>query len=317
MKRYQSKTMNKILTISACVLMMVVTLTSCHYKDFDEYPGNVPVKFVFSYDSLEFKPGMMRMLICPKEGQFTEPLVNDFRDSTTVSIPLGSYRVVSYSNDSEILRSSRANDQDGNLLITTGLADRTKFHVPDSLASWEFYDYPDRVAAYIDDSVSIVWNDERTLLSDNTFLLIPHEITKSVTIEIDGMRGMQWLTGVTFSLDGCNTDYYPAADSPGKETGSIVCSDASVNFKDSVITTQFHIFGLPKTQGNTLHLFLSGNGFSHTLWFDIDGKVQYLNNHGDMLIRLTTDFDVRSVAPHNNFDVGIDEWRTDSVDIKM
>lgn len=295
---------------------MAALLSSCYYKDFGTYHGTVPVKFVFDYDSIDFRPQMMRLVVYPLDGQFTEPMVRDFRDTLTVNLPAGHYRVAAFNDDSGILRYSDYDTMDGKVTISSGIADKNKTLKLDTIPGATFYDYPDRVATVYEPSLDIAMPTDNT--EAITVHLLPTEATSQVHVTISGMRHMNLLQQVELCLDSCYVAYYVSAQAAAPPIAFVVSPDARIAAEDNVLTANFNIFGLPTDDGHTLRLILNGMGFSHILNFGLDGKIERRAGSRDVWINLCTDFDIDKLVPKGSgFDVDVDEWTTDSAELKL
>lgn len=304
-----------------------MTLVSCQYKDFDELndvPDNettVQAKFIFDYSKLGFQPKVMRLVLYPLDGQFTNPMIRDVKDSITVKLLKGRYGAVAFNEDNSILLFSGYNTMQGNTKVTTGYADKSRLALLDTLTNAVFYDFPERTAVFYCDSIRLgeESTDSRAVnIIRNRITFVPYETTRNVDVRIEGMKNMQYLTSVVFCLDGCYTEYYIKEKSTGTATGFIVSPDFKVDLSDSILSGNYYIFGLSPITRHTLHVILGGEGFSHVLNFDLIDNVKYADNGFDIQIRLQSDFDVYSLVPRSGgFNLDVHDWTTDSTDVKL
>lgn len=309
--------MKNVLSISKICFAMVIALSavSCQYKelDVDDALPKTPATFIYDYSLLSFEPGMMRLIITPMEGQFTSPMLRDFKDSLAINLPYGQYKIVSFNNDSEKLYYSGMYSLTDRPAILSSAASASKYGIKSSRTGDVYYDYPDRVAI-ASDTIKVV---NRKGINENIFVIRPVEITKGITIEVRGIKNLTLLHEAKFLLDNCSVEYYPVEGTVGNEKGTVVSTDFDIDLSSGEVSTDFYVFGLtPETKH--LDLILSGNGFSNTLTFDLDGRIQYDEATGRILILLETDFDLADVAPKGSFfDMHVDEWETDSVDVNL
>lgn len=297
---------------------MAAVLSSCQYKDFDDGSTTArPVKFVYDYSSLDFSPKMMRLVIYPLDGQFSRPVVRDFRDSLTVSLPPGRYSVVAFNNDSEILRYSGYEELQGNVKITSGLADTTKLAGLRTRAEAAYYDYPDPTAVVYNNTVTVAGGI--FLGEEQRVTLTPTRATHYVDVQIEGMQNLHLLTGITFSLDGCYVEYFPTERGCGSAKASVVSHDVFKNPDERLIYATFSVFGLDLGETHTLRMLVEGANFRKVFSCNLDGdKLHYADNGWDYIIRLKCDFDIKDLVPvRGTFDVKVDDWNDVNVDIIM
>lgn len=303
---------------SILCLLLAAAMSACQYKDLDDGSATArPVTFVYDYSSLDFSPQMMRLVLYPLDGQFAAPMVRDFRDSLTVSIPPGRYSVVAFNDDSEILRYSGYEQLQGNVKITSGLADTTKIAGLRTRAEADYYDYPDPTAAVYDNSIVVAGGIYRD--TGQRVTLTPKRVTHYVDMQIEGMQNLQLLTGITVSIDGCYVEYFPTERGCGSAKANVVSHDVNKNSDGKLIYGTFSVFGLNLNEGHTLRMLVEGANFRKVFSCELDGdKLHYADNGWDYVIRLKCDFDIKDLVPVKGaFNVNVDDWNDVNVDIIM
>lgn len=305
--------MRRRLMSMALTLLAVVSLASCHYKDFDEdFLDSAPVRIVADWQGADFRPGL-RLVICPLDGQFSRPYIVDMRDSATLSLPVGRYRIVAFNSSSDILRVTGLDDLSGNVEIHTDPADVSKLACLDTVPHSTLYDYPDRTMA------GRTWT--ATVRKDvplNRILIPVKEATVPVNIVIRGIRHLEYINTAVFTLDNCNLAYYPAADSVGKSLVTLVSYDSKIDIAHGAVSNSFQTFGFSPKDSHVIWIGLTGEGYGTVLRYDVDPENLSVDGDGNITIHLDTDFDIRTIIPKgSSFTVGVDKWREDSVDIEM
>lgn len=296
-------------------LVLAATMAACQYKDLDDTPANgKPVRIVYDYSALDFSPKMMRMVLYPLDGQFAKPMVRDFRDSLDTTLPPGRYSAVAFNDDSEILRYSGYDELQGNVKITTGLADATKLPMLKSRAEPAYYDYPDPTAVVYDNTITI-----SATAGGQRVVLKPERVTHYVDVQIEGLQNLQLLTSITFCLDGCYVEYFPTERGCGSAQASIVSHDVAHNAGQKLVYGTFSIFGISLSDTHTLRVLVEGSNFRKVLSYDLDGEELRLAENGwDYIIRLKCSFDIKDLVPVTGmFDVTVDDWNDVNTDINM
>lgn len=313
--------MSKIgLSSRLCLLtLMTAILSSCHYKDFDEYDRreNVPVRFVMGWTGMEQQPGM-RLVIYPEEGQFLKPMIRDFNDSINIRLPEGRYSVVAFNSYSDILRISGIDDDQRMIRISTGMADLTKTRSLDSLKAQPLYDYPDTLTTSRDSAVVIDWEKFQSFEGVQRVVLKPFVATKMVSVIVEGIKHLEYVHSAVFCLADCYTAYFPVQNILDNILGTVVSANSKYDCQNNKLYNNFNVFGFKAEYPHTLYIILTGEGFCKILPFDLDSSNINVDEQGNITIRLTSDFDVKSVVPKGNtFDIDIGEWKADSTQIDL
>ena len=323
--------MKKIIYSGILGLSLATGITSCQYKDFDEYDGTVPAKIVVDYSNsgCESVPQMTRVVFYPVQGQ-SNPFQSDIRDSATVQLPTGMLQIFAYNNTSEINRSRGMSDMPASPVIYTGKADHRGIYQKDSLDNTEYYDYPD-ITYTSWQSASLSGNAQTARADDNRIVLPMQRITREVRIEVRGIRNASFVHGVRMSLSGIQKEYLPVAgynhsyvslvadgtvdtDDPDKDNRSV--------FDDKTVIDTLHssmnIFGIGQ-QRHILSVFLEGSNWHKTLSFDVTDQLQSQSEGmSAVIVIVNTDFDVKDAVPKDSrFDIHASDWEDEEIPIMM
>lgn len=302
------------------LLLSVMMLTSCHYKYFDDYEGFLKVKVVLDYshmDTTDAKPKVMKVVFYPTDKSF-QPVSYNIKDSAYVDVPVASYRVFTYNDDSEINRAGGVDDTSSVPLIYTGRANYRGLFPKDSLDNTLYYDFPDRL--FTDCKLASVSGDIYTTQpDDNRIVLYPEERTRRVEVVADGLKNLKYVNGVRISLDGIQHEYVPNLWSYTNTYVPLV-SDASKDDDRNRIESYLYSFGFNEGK-HYLQIFLQGNGFNRILRFDVTEQViRQLNNSDTMKIYVNAVYDAYDDVPVNvssGFNIGVDDWYNNDVPLNM
>lgn len=302
---------NIITSVMAATLLLTA---SCQYKDFDDYAGMMQVKVIADYSDAQADsiPAVTRSIFYPVSGN--NPYTYDLKDSAVVDLPDGTYSVFAYNNDSEINRTRAYSFQDGAPVIYTDKADYRGIFPVDSLDHTVYYDYPDVTYAYYGIS-TVNGVPDLTTPDDNRIVLKMKKVTREVKVTVIGMKNTKYISGLRMSVSGMQKDYSPV--SGYNNTFVSVVADGSVD-KDSTLTSDFYVFGSDKT-GHVLTVHIDGGNFHKVLQFDVTDQVNaQLPGSAPIVIRVTTDYDVKDDVPvKNGFDVDVDDWQDEPIPIDL
>jgi hypothetical protein len=320
-----------IIYSSIIFLALATSMSSCQYKDFDEYDGMVPVKVIVDYSHSDCKvtPAMSRVVFYPTMGQ-GNPFMYDIRDSAIVNLPTGQLQAFAFNNTSEINRTRGMADMSASPVIYTDKADYRGIYPKDSLDNTIYFDYPD-VTYTAWQTVSVSGNEQVTSADDNRIVLRMHRVTRQVNIEVRGIRNASFVNSLRMSLSGIQREYSPVSSYP--HTYVSLVADGTVYTKDpdrdnrsvfddkTVIDTlrsTMNIFGIG-SQRHILNIFLIGSSWHKTLSFDVTDQVeQQAEGMAPVLIIVNTDHDVKDDVPANSqFDIHGSDWEDKDIPIYM
>lgn len=294
-------------------LIAALLLSSCQYKDFDDYAGTLPVKVVADYHEAgnNYMPAITRSVFYPFSGS-AEPFFCDLVDSSYVDLPTGRYMVFAYNNDSEINRTRTYKFTLGNPVIYTEKADNRNIYQADSMDHTVYYDYPDSTYAYYGiTDVSGLPEDPDP--GRNRVNLKMEKVTRGVYFTIKGMKNTEYIKSFRISLDGVEHEYSPSE--------SFVCSPVAVVADGSidgqgVLKGHFSVFGIQYT-GHIVRIHLNLGSNHKVLLFDVTEQVnKQIATPGDMKIEITTDYNVKKDIPDADpFAVSVGDWENINIPI--
>lgn len=315
-------------SLLAAALAMTFWLSSCHYKDFDDYEGLLKVKVVIDYsviDTVSSKPKMMKVVFYPTDKTFA-PVSYNIKDSAYVDLPVASYRVFTYNDDSGINRISGIDDITAAPTIYTDPANPRDILRRDSLDDTTYYDWPDRT--FTDYRLASVNGDIYTTTpDDNRIVLYPTEVTRRIEVTVDGVRNTKYISSVRLSLDGIQLSYSPLvlledtrANTIQRQKYESLVADAGIDAESGKICSAFYAYGFSAGK-HYLQLFIKGQGFNKLLRFDVTDQVlSQLETDGTMKIHVNTDYDAYDDYPvdvSGGIGVGVDDWPSEDIPINL
>ncbi len=304
------RSMAKRLTFTVMLSAVIIsgTLSSCQYKDFDDYDGTVSTMVVMDWSGLgrsSVKPEVMKVVFYPINGSM-HPFPVNVKDSAMVYLPLGQYRIFAYNDDSSILRISGTDSSFGTPVVYTDKADNRG--LPGNIGT--FYDYPN--VTYATYTGAAVMN-----FTDNRIILKPEVVTRDVEVIVDSVLNQKDISSVRMSLDGVSNTYTPLTAPKNFVT---MVSDAGLSPSENRITSSFHVYGLDRSV-HTLQLFITGNGFKRILSFDVTGLVNdQIGSGGKVIIHVTAGYDAEKDVPvdaTSGIGVGVDDWPSEDIPLNL
>ena len=282
------RSMAKRLTFTVMLSAVIIsgTLSSCQYKDFDDYLPNI----------LGAMTDNDLLMITADHGC----------DPTYSDLPLGQYRIFAYNDDSSILRISGTDSSFGTPVVYTDKADNRG--LPGNIGT--FYDYPN--VTYATYTGAAVMN-----FTDNRIILKPEVVTRDVEVIVDSVLNQKDISSVRMSLDGVSNTYTPLTAPKNFVT---MVSDAGLSPSENRITSSFHVYGLDRSV-HTLQLFITGNGFKRILSFDVTGLVNdQIGSGGKVIIHVTAGYDAEKDVPvdaTSGIGVGVDDWPSEDIPLNL
>lgn len=321
----------RILSFGILVLSLPIVITSCQYKDFDEYDGTVSAKVVvdYSHSDCDTIPSMSRVVFYPIQGQ-SNPSLFDIKDSAIVQLPTGMLQAFAYNNTSEINRTRGVIDVQASPIIYTDKADNRGIYQKDSIDYTDYYDYPD-VTYTSWETATLSGNAQNASPDDNRIVLQMERITRQVNIEVRGIRNASFVKGVRMSLSGIQKEYSPVSSFAHTYVSIVADGKVDTNdpdkgnrsvFDDKVVIDTLHsslnIFGFGQ-QRHILNVFLEGDNWHKILSFDVTDQLQSQSNGmTPILIIVNTDYDVKDDVPKDSrFDIHGSDWEDEEIPIIM
>lgn len=296
-------------------LFAVLTLVSCHYKEFDDYDGSMKVKVVMDYsgiDSVASRPSGMKVVFYSDGMSFSQ--VCYVRDSAIVDIPAGNYNVVTYNEDSEINRYGLMEEYGNAPVIYTDEAGKYGLFHRDSLDTAVYYDFPDRLFS---DTKQFSLNGTPCLsdYEEKRIVLSPRERTRRVEVAVDGIKNQKYITSLRMSLDGIQRRYVPPFWQV-PESYVPIAFESVMDGGGGRITGSLNVFGFDSGK-HYLQLFVEGSGYRRLLRFDVTEQVlRQLPAKGTVRIYVNTDYDAFDDYPvdiNGGIKPGVEDWTDEEI----
>lgn len=257
--------------------LLCLTATSCHHKELcldHRHMQRVKVEFDWT-DAPEASPRGMTVYFYPRDSRSDEPSATgtyrrvDFKgmEGGYVEVPRGMYRIISYSNDSDINEFHTVADYDGHTIFTRdgslfeGLPGSLQGTGPraDGQGEQRIVITPDQIWGCNHPVVDII---ETTSGSDHTtgagrsvsettdpatgarlqvITLRPHEMTCHYTFEIRNVKNLKHVDKMCAALSGMAPSIKAASEE--KHTETVTHPLEAVSDGRSLVTGEFHTFG--------------------------------------------------------------------------
>lgn len=160
---------------------------------------------------------------------------------------------------------------------------------------------------------------------------IPHHITneafiisatarsvvESWTIEINGVKGTEWLGGVTMMISGQSGSYFIARGEPSTNSVALYFDTDSKQRSAVSIYSRFETFGREQTSGDAVLLsvlFTDTQGHSYLHNFDVSSQME---NNPEQHIVINADIDIPKPEAGGGFEPSVDNWREFEYDIDI
>lgn len=305
--------MRKILAL----FLLVAALASCQYKELEELEEDmVSLTILLDYSKLNWKPKVMRVVIYSLDRPYTSPYALDIKDSKTVTLPKGVYRIVSYNNDSEINQAVGGERKSDDLRLLTREADRRVITRNDSIDGISYYDYPD--SAVTETVRNLILGSEQGDRTSQTVILRPQEVTSHVHVIIKNISSLSLLGSARISIDGIYRDYYIADNNEKPREKVNIIADGSLENEENEITADFNIFGIQNSGDHVMTLFLQGQGFSKFAKFNVTDQIERQRSQKDIYIEVDGKMDINDYVPKSpGFGIGINDWEENNLIINI
>lgn len=323
----------RILSLKSAMLALLVAfvggmmLVSCDHKDL-VYPVaaktfKVTISFDWSQVADEDKPEGMRVAIYEK-GNDSDPLLYDipYGTSTTIELPEGEYRVVTYNYDADGVIISTSSGSSG-ITVTT---ESTK--TPDG------EDAQKTPSSVIGSTESDLTQDVTEIdeWGDISIVVKPTRIVYHYVYEVAGVKPLANIAKVSASLSNMYSSMSLSGESATTRSGyqlSTLALDAAI--ADTLITGEFYTFGFQQSENeeddkdlpNIFKLYITDkNGDMHELQQDVTAQLKNArasSNYMDKYLFIQFNFEVPKDTTHTSgggaFDVTADDWEDVNEDI--
>lgn len=308
-----NKSLYRITKYTMVVAAMTAILTSCHYKEFDEFAPKYKTRIIADYSLLGYDHQYtnMRTVLFPLTAEMDYPYQVDVHDTTIVSIPEGEYRVLAFSNDG--LHETYNFDGYSPYSASISVVHANNEGLPDSLKN--VYDYPDRICAFDSTGINVVKDDLRPDWSFNDIFLHPQEITRQVRIHLYGIQHPEKAEKIRFTLDNLPLSYRLAYHEPSDSLCTMIVKGSRDFSEHSLFYGNMNVFG---TGGDIHHVnaLIEGPGFKIIMNFDVTEQIKRQANKQDIVLELYTNHDLYDDIP-SGFKVDVNDWDDNEVIINM
>ncbi|MFI3317940.1 MAG: DUF5119 domain-containing protein [Rikenellaceae bacterium] len=304
------------------MLLITLSLTamlSCEHKSlcYEDHGGNLFVDFDWSesHTRSEALAEGMRLYFYPESGG--EPIVNNLSaDGQGVDIPVGSYYVVSFNNDTqshlwrgaESLASLECYTREADIIENSSVASPSPPVDGESVrlapeTMWSVREYYLQVGE-----------------GSDTLILQPQVATSYVSFELVGVENTEYITMAYGALSGVAASHFVASGASSTESATIAMA-ASVDDSGAVVGECVH-FGCLDVAGDgylfTIYLYSSGGGFSAS--FDVSDEFAKAADPTDVHLVLESDLVITQSsdsADGGGFSPGVSDWESSSGSIVL
>lgn len=302
---------------SLMILMLVIVLSGCEYKDIDviSVPQKYPVKIHFDWSNVDSIPSLMRIGLYPMSdtmstGSYTWLEVGN--GDTVVYVPEGDWRVTVWNRDVTHIEYNHLGWRDSlNVTATntfTNFNSRFLTQILDSLFPGNvFKNYPDYMVHDNSEFVSIQPNVNNQVIN-----VCPDSMVMTINITAHGIKGLDMVKLTKGALTNVAGKRYIAYKNKVREPVTVIF-DAKANPNDSTVTASFWVFGLqPEEMRRIDHhaalFFWTARGQTFVNMDITDSIHKALEEDSKVNIDIFLDIDLRDLLPLTGFDVEIDEW---------
>lgn len=261
------------ITLYSALLILIATLASCNHKDLcymDMHKSKIIVKYDWR-DAPDANPKGMCVFFYSMDNDTYYRFDFDNTDGGEVELPAGSYRVVTYNNDTELTRFSGTNYYDshtaytregdlleplyGNGITSTTTTDNGErvCIAPDALWGCHVeeveitehgiaYTYYDDYEDYADYDATKCISCAKQTDGDQVITLYPHDMLCHYSYEVRNVKNAENISRISASLSGMAATMNVWDETLGTEDITIPVS-GKANADNHKVTGQFLTFG--------------------------------------------------------------------------
>lgn len=238
--------------LTACMAAIVV-LASCEYRDIQDLGVLEKKDFIldFAHDRVDSIPMEYRVAFYPADNQTKENITMGYmlfdllNRPSTLSLPVGTYRVTAWNHDTEHVITKGYGIRDEVVATTNHYRSRGLYDTPkviDSLYHGQLIlDYPDYM---------VHANVEQFILSGGEgtqrLTLHPDSMVIAMDVSVGGIRGLGSVTEARGCINNIPGTRYIAKDNVTADS-AVVIFDCKVIPEEERVTAHFHLFGLEPT----------------------------------------------------------------------
>lgn len=338
----------KLKSLLLLSLLSVMALTSCNHKDL-VYLDVQKARIIVDYDWRD-APDATPAGMCVFFYSVSTPGTYyrfDFDNikGGEIDIPEGNYVVITYNNDTELVRFSETDNYDGHtaytrdgdlleplygngIKSTTATSDGERVcitpdglwgsHATDVVISRHGITY--KVTRFDDSRAD---GDDSTTYSDQTITLYPHDMLCHYSYEVRNVENAQNVSKISASLSGMSRTMNLVDETPGSEKVTLPVSGA-VDSANDKITGQFLTFGHPAT-GPSSHkmafFVVMNDGSKYRIEnkdnLDVTSQVDNAPDRRNVHIVIDSLKLPESSAETNGWDVSLDDWGIMNEELKI
>lgn len=277
---------------------------------------------VLNYDVADDEPGKMRVVFF--DAVTKEYLSHDFvsHDGGYVFAPYGDVDMVVYNIEAEDTRVRDYYSWTGIAAFTNEVSDqqlsRFKHYLQSRVDTRPSYDdirlTPGHLFVAREQNIHI----PRTI-TDEVFVIrtTAHTIVESWTVEVNGIKGMEWIGSVSMMISGQVSHNYIARNIRSEEPVALYFDAVSAQRNSTIMTSRFETFGREHTSGDAALLsILFTDVQGHPYMYNFDVSDQMVNNPRQHIV-ISGDIDIPKPEIGGGFKPTVDDWKELEYDIDI
>lgn len=156
-------------------------------------------------------------------------------------------------------------------------------------------------------------------ITDEVFVIsaTARSVVESWTIEINGVKGSEWIGGATMMISGQSGSYFIARGEPSTDSIALYFDTATKQRGGVTISSRFETFGREKSHGDMVLLsvlFTDIQGHSYLYNFDVSSQME---NNPEQHIVINTDIEIPRPESGGGFEPSVDKWKEFEYDIDI
>lgn len=142
-------------------------------------------------------------------------------------------------------------------------------------------------------------------------------VVESWSIEINGVKGAEWVGGVTMMISGQVGSHFIARGVPSTDSIALYFDTATKQRGGVTISSRFETFGREQTSGDMVLLsvlFIDTQGHSYLYNFDVSSQ---MGNNPEQHIVINADIEIPEPMVGGGFEPSVDNWDEFEYDIDI
>lgn len=273
-------------TMITAVIMALVTMTACQYKELDDYQYDNGLTIHIDNSRVGSSPEEYRVAFYDRQGS-SNPILYDIANHDRVTLPIGRYDMTLWNKDTPHVLTKGYNNRETAFATTQLYSTTEAYYNPyllvDSLFNQEVMDYPDYMIHGSLNNISVENGSDESVTVRTDSMMVALDIT------IQGIKGLSIVKrckGALNNVAGARTLYdrsqvTRATASQGNTQDSVtVVFNCDVNMNDSTVQARFNVFNLfPGDSPETLQ-----HRIALMFWTDY-GNVYFVEDITDEIAR--------------------------------